>query len=347
VSEQHAREPHVMSPTKVATAVAVFLPFVSVVFAIWSVWGWGVTGVDLALLFVMYLITGFGITVGYHRLFTHRSFEATAPAKIGLGIAGSMAVEGPILKWVAVHRRHHQYSDEEHDPHSPHHHGGGIRGVLAGFWHAHVAWIFAPDPPDLARYVGDLYKDPVTHRLSKLFPLWVFLGLAIPAVIGGLIAGTWMGAVRGFLWGGLVRVFMVQHITWSVNSICHLWGEKSFGCPDESRNNVVCGVFALGEGWHNNHHMFPSSARHGLRWWEFDSSYLLIRAMEMVGLVRRVRVPAADVIATERQKQKQGHRSAPAPAPQTSTEPTTPVLPTEPTTAILPPTPEPAITSNP
>ncbi|MHC4234789.1 MAG: acyl-CoA desaturase [Planctomycetota bacterium] len=268
--------------------------------AVYGFWGWGFSWIDLVILAAMYTATGLGITIGFHRLFTHRSFETIRPVRILLAVLGSMAVHGPLLRWVATHRRHHQHSDQVEDPHSPHRFGGGFLGVLAGWWHAHIGWIFKPKAPGLDRYVRDLQKDVVLRHVSRLFGVWVALGLVIPAIAGGLITGTWPGALLGFLWGGLVRVFLVHHVTWSINSVCHLWGTRPYESGDESRNNVVCGVLAFGEGWHNNHHAFPTSARHGLRWWQLDLGYLVICVMKWLGLAWRVRVPARERTVTKR-----------------------------------------------
>ena len=281
---------------RVATLLGVVLPFLGLAAAIFLAWGWGFSWLHLFLLAGMYLLTAVGITVGYHRLFTHKSFETTRPMKFIFGVLGSMAVEGPVLKWVAMHRRHHQHSDGTDDPHSPNHHGEGLRGLLAGWWHAHVGWMFYKDPEDLSRYVGDLQADPVVRRVSSTWTLWSAAGLLLPAVLGGLITWSWTGALLGFIWGGLTRVFLVHHVTWSINSVCHLWGTRPFRSHDESRNNAIFGVLALGEGWHNNHHAFPTSARHGLRWWEFDASYLLIRGLELIGLAWKVKVPSAEAL---------------------------------------------------
>ena len=242
-------------------------------------------------------LTGGGITVGFHRLFTHRSFETTAAIQFLLGVLGSMAVQGPLLRWVAYHRRHHQHSDSLHDPHSPHCHGRGVLGVIRGMWHAHVGWIFMPDPPGLAHYVRDLRQNRVLRTVSALFPLWATAGLLLPAVAGGLLWGNWIGAFLGFLWGGLVRIFFVHHVTWSVNSVCHLWGHQPYRGGDHSRNNFLFGILALGEGWHNNHHAFPTSARHGLRWWQPDLSYVVIRSLAMLRLAWNVKVPTKQALA--------------------------------------------------
>ena len=286
---------------RAVTLLAVVLPLLGLVAAILLLWGHGFSPLHLGLLLGMYLLTVLGITVGFHRLFTHRSFEARRPVKAMFAILGSMAVQGPLLKWVAVHRRHHQHSDGHDDPHSPHAHGGGVRGVLRGLWHAHVGWMFKPDAAGWQRYVGDLAKDGLLRRISDMFPLWVALGLLVPALLGGLLTMTWTGALLGFIWGGLTRVFLVHHVTWSINSVCHIWGSRPYRHgDDQSRNNAVLGVLALGEGWHNNHHAFPTSARHGLHWWQIDASYAVIRCMELLGLVWKVRVPVAEVVTAKR-----------------------------------------------
>ena len=217
-----------------------------------------------------------------------------------LGITGSMAVQGPLLDWVATHRLHHQHSDDDHDPHSPHTHGKGFWGVLKGAYYSHIGWFFRGEPKHMERYVRDLKADAVVRWVSKLFSVWVTLGLLIPAVIALAITGTWTGAALGFIWGGLVRVFLVHHVSWSVNSVCHLWGARPFRSHDHSRNNAIFGVLAMGEGWHNTHHAFPTSARHGLRWWEFDASYLVIRTLGLLGLATAIKVPAPDRVAAKR-----------------------------------------------
>jgi stearoyl-CoA desaturase (delta-9 desaturase) len=276
------------------TFVVIVVPLLGLVAAPFFLWGWGFSWVDLGLLLGMYVLTALGITVGFHRLFTHRSFETYAWVKVVLAALGSMAVQGPMLKWVALHRRHHQHSDTPEDPHSPHHHGGGVLGLLRGAWHAHVGWFFDRDPADLDRYVADLRKSPALRVASGLFLAWVALGLVIPAVLGGVVSLTWAGVWTGLIWGGLVRVFLVHHVTWSVNSACHLWGRRPFQSDDLSRDNAVFGVLALGEGWHNTHHAFPTSARHGLRWWQVDASYWVIRGLALLRLAWDVRVPGKE-----------------------------------------------------
>lgn len=282
--------------TAIINLTAMILPFVGLIAAMFLMWGWGFSWTALALFLGMYIATAFGITVGFHRLFTHRSFDAPAPVQAVLGILGCMAAEGSILSWVAMHRRHHQHSDHEGDPHSPKLHGDTVMGTLQGLYHAHMGWILKPNPTDLPRYVGDLKKSKLVTTISALFPFWILLGFALPTLIGGLVTMTWSGALLGFVWGGLVRIFFVHHVTWSVNSICHIWGTRPFKTTDDSRNNAVFGILAMGEGWHNNHHAFPTSAKHGLRWWEFDISYLLIRGMALVGLAWNIKVPAPERI---------------------------------------------------
>jgi len=259
-------------------------------------------GVQLAIFGFMYAITSMGVTIGYHRLFTHSSFKTSRFMTAVLAAFGSMAIEGPVLQWVADHRRHHQCSDEEGDPHSPHLHSGGILEALKGMWHSHMGWMINPRTKQSMRYVGDLRKDKLVRSMSKLFPFFVLISLALPALLGGLITMTWMGAFLGFLWGGLVRICFVHHVTWSINSVCHIWGARPFNTNDHSRNNLIMGVFALGEGWHNNHHAFQSSARHGLRWWQLDMSYIIIWFMSKVGLVYDVRVPTKERIEAKLRK---------------------------------------------
>jgi stearoyl-CoA desaturase (Delta-9 desaturase) len=287
---------------RITILLAVVLPFLGLMAAIAFLWGRGFSWVQLGLLVGMYHLTAIGVTVGFHRLFTHRAFETTRTIQVVLGILGSMSVQGPLLKWVAVHRRHHQLSDSPGDPHSPHLHGHGLLGMLRGIWHAHTGWLFEPDAPGLPRYVGDLQPDRLLRAVSALFPLWVAVGLVLPAALGGLLTGTWWGVLLGCIWGGLARVFLVHHMTWSINSICHLWGGQPFRSRDQSRNNVLFGILGLGEGWHNNHHAFPTSARHGLRWWQIDVSYLIIRALSAMRLAWKVRLPAPEFVASRLQK---------------------------------------------
>jgi len=280
------------SPLRKAINLGIILvPFIGLVTAIVLLWGWGFGWVELGLLVGMYLLTGLGITVGFHRLFTHRSFETYGWVRLLFAAFGSMAAQGSVISWVALHRRHHQHSDQPGDPHSPHLHGTGILGTLRGVWHAHIGWMFDARPEDMDRYTPDLDRSRLVVVASYLFPLWVALGLLIPAVIGGVLTGTWMGALAGLLWGGLVRMFLFHHVTWGINSICHMWGTREHRANDHSTNNWLLGILAFGEGWHNNHHAYPTSARHGLRWWQIDVSYYVIRVLAWMRLAWKVKLP--------------------------------------------------------
>lgn len=276
------------------TVVAVVVPFLGFLAAIPLTWG-GVTHIrDLAIFAVMYLITGFGVTVGFHRLFTHRSFESSAPVRAWFAITGSMAVQGAVITWVADHRKHHTFADEQGDPHSPHlHHEDGVKGVMKGLWHAHTGWLFdMREKASQRRYAADLRGDGLMRFVDRWFLGWVVLGLAIPFFAGFALSGWEIGAgLSALLWGGLVRIFLQHHATWSVNSICHMYGTQPFAIEDESRNNWVVACVSLGEGWHHNHHAFPTSARHGLRGIEIDPSYYMIKLLEALRLVREVKVP--------------------------------------------------------
>jgi stearoyl-CoA desaturase (delta-9 desaturase) len=284
--------------------VAVALPFAAFIAAIVLLWNSAVSATDLGILAVMYVLTGLGVTVGFHRLLTHRSFAVPKPLEYTFAILGSMAVQGPVMSWVADHRKHHAHADEEGDPHSPHvGHGDGFSGVMRGLWHAHTGWLFSTQGRASARqYAKDLYEDRGMRTINRQFPLIVVLSLLVPALAGWAISGTWMGALTGYLWGGLVRIFLVHHITWSVNSVCHFLGTRRFETDDHSTNVAWLSLPSFGESWHHNHHAFPRSASHGLRRWEslLDPSALLIAGLEKVGLARNV-----VRIAPERQEQRE------------------------------------------
>ena len=254
---------------KIVMLVVVVLPFLATLFAIWLLWQHAVNWTDIALLIAFNVLAGLGVTVGYHRMLTHRSFQPNPVVKFIFLVFGSMAVEGPALQWAAIHIKHHAHSDREGDPHSP----------VEGFWHAHMGWMFKTTDADPNVYCRNLVRDPIVVFVSRTFIFWVLLSLAIPFAIGG-----W----TGLLWGGLVRIFFTHHITWSVNSVCHTFGKREFETRDQSRNEWIVGLLGLGEGWHNNHHAFPRSAFHGLHWWQFDLSGYVIWTLERVGLVRDV-----------------------------------------------------------
>lgn len=298
-AHEHHVEHDVPKLLVVANLFIILLPMIALLAGCIHFWGRGFSWMPLILMTGCYIATGLGITIGFHRLFTHRAFETSNTLKVLLAVLGSMAVEGPLLRWVATHRRHHQHSDDEHDPHSPHLHGAGWRGLLQGLFHAHMGWLFSPHVRGLGRYVGDLRRDPSLKWISRHFAPIVVVGLIIPAIIGGLWTMSFIGALQGFVWGGLVRVMVVHHFTWSVNSVCHFWGTRPYETHDHSRNNPIFGILALGEGWHNNHHAFPTSARHGLKWWQFDLSYCLIWTMEKLGLVWKVKIPDAPTLTAK------------------------------------------------
>ena len=286
---------------QIVNLFAVVIPFLATILAVVLFWNRIVTPLDLALLVGMYVLTTLGITIGFHRLLTHRSFMTFKPVEYLLAIFGSMAVEGPVNTWVADHRKHHAHTDQEGDPHSPHvGHDGGIKGVFTGLFHAHIGWTFTDHgKAEQEKYAKDLYEDRGMRFISDFFVLWVVLGLLIPAGIGYLATGTLAGAAGGFLWGGLVRVFLVHHVTFSINSVCHFLGTRRFDLEDQSTNVFWLAIPSLGEAWHHNHHAFPRSARHGLKRWELDPSAWVITGMEKVGLARNV-----VRISPERQAQK-------------------------------------------
>jgi stearoyl-CoA desaturase (delta-9 desaturase) len=271
---------------RIANLTVTVMPPVLVGFSAWLAWG-GTLDWQAVLIFFLTLIPfGLGITVGFHRLFTHRSFKTSGPMRALWAMLGSMALEGPVIEWVAYHRRHHAFSDEEGDPHSPHvGHGDGWRGALRGLFYAHVGWVlFSDEPADEERYAPDLIKDPVVRFVDRTFVLWAALGLAIPFGLGVALTGTVRGGLLGLLWGGAVRIFALHHITFSVNSLCHFFGRRAFATGDESRNLAWLAPFTFGEAWHNNHHAFPTSARHGLSRTELDPSAGVISLMERLGL---------------------------------------------------------------
>jgi len=295
---------------RTANLLGVVLPFAGVIAAIVLLWNEAVDGADLAILAVTYLLTGFGVTIGFHRMLTHRAFQTSKPVEYFFALMGSYSLQGSVLDWVADHRKHHAHTDQEGDPHSPH---TGDGHGLAGLWHAHTGWLFKTQgQADWKRYARDLYEDKGMRRLTKLFPLLALGSLAIPAAVGFVVHDfTLGGAVRGLVWGGLVRVFLLHHVTWSINSICHFFGRRRFDVEDQSTNVAWLSVLSLGESWHHNHHAFPRSAKHGLRWYEVDVSGAIITGMEKLGIVWKV-----VRITPERQAQRMvGAAPAPAEAP--------------------------------
>jgi stearoyl-CoA desaturase (delta-9 desaturase) len=286
---------------RIANLLAVVLPFVAFLAAIVLLWHDYVGWVDLGLLAAMYLLSGFGVTIGYHRMLTHRAFQTSKPLEYLFAALGSLAVQGPVINWVADHRKHHAHTDQEGDPHSPHvTNGGGVLGTLKGLVHAHVGWLVTDHgQARRSKYAPDLLEDRGMRRIQRAFPWIVVAGLVAPALAGGLITMSVRGALLGLLWGGFVRVFLLHHVTWSINSVCHFFGRRRFDVEDESRNVWWLALPSFGEAWHHNHHAFPRSAVHGLRRMELDPSAWLIGLLERVGLVWNV-----VRIAPERQQAK-------------------------------------------
>jgi stearoyl-CoA desaturase (delta-9 desaturase) len=275
------------------------LPMAALGVAAWLSWGGALRWHDLVVLAIAYSLTGVGITVGYHRLFTHRSFKTTRSLRAVFAVLGSMAVEGPVIEWVATHRKHHDFSDLPGDPHSPHvEQAPGWRGALRGLAHAHVGWMFrGKDMANPARYARDLVADVDVRFISRTFPLWVVAGLALPFGLGVALTGSLIGGLTGLLWGGAVRIFLLHHATFSINSLCHFFGRAPFGTGDESRNLAWLAPVTFGEAWHNNHHAFPTSARHGLGRWQLDPGACLIATLERCHL-------AWDVVRISPQRQR-------------------------------------------
>jgi len=276
---------------RIVILVLTVLPLAGVVFAVMTFWGAGLSFLDAGLALFFYLFTGLGVTIGYHRLFTHRSFEARRPLKIVLAIAGSMSVQGAIIDWVGTHRRHHAFADRAGDPHSPHlDDDETIRGTIRGLWHAHIGWLSSPELTDNERWAPDLMADPDLVRINKRFGTLTLLSFALPAVLGGLITWSLEGFVTAFLWASLARIFLLHHVTWSINSICHFFGERPFDSNDRSTNNWLLAIISFGESWHNGHHAFPTSAVHGIGRGQIDPTAAMIRLFEKLKLASRVKL---------------------------------------------------------
>ncbi|MDR7302664.1 acyl-CoA desaturase [Haloactinomyces albus] len=290
---------------QVSVYVFVLVPLVALIAAIPAAWGWGLGTVDISLAVVFYVASGLGVTVGFHRLFTHGSFKTNRAVKIALAISGMTAVQGPVITWVADHRRHHAYSDRDGDPHSPWRFGSSPAALAKGFWHAHMGWLFERSLTNVDRFAPDLLKDRVLSRINRLFPLWTVASFVAPAVLGGLITWSWWGALTAFFWAGLVRVSVLHHITWSVNSICHMIGERPFKSRDKASNFWPLAIVSFGESWHNSHHADPTCARHGVRKGQLDISARVIWLFERLGWAWKVRWPnekrLARITATEHQ----------------------------------------------
>jgi stearoyl-CoA desaturase (delta-9 desaturase) len=271
--------------------IGVTLPPIGLIAAIALLWDRAIGPLELSLMLGLYVITCLGVTLGFHRLFTHRAFETSPGFRAAVAVIGSMAVQGSVIKWVADHRKHHAFTDQDGDPHSPHLSGPGFAGAVRGLWHAHMGWLFeSVGTADETRFAPDLAKDRALRVIDKLFGLWVAMSFAIPFVLGWIVGGGIGTALTAVLWGGLVRVFLLHHVTWSINSVCHFFGRRRFDVKDESRNVFWLAPFSMGEAWHHNHHAFPTSAFHGLRFWErlADPTGLVIALLEKLGVVWNV-----------------------------------------------------------
>jgi stearoyl-CoA desaturase (delta-9 desaturase) len=267
------------------------IPVIALVVAVALTWGWGLSLLDVVIATIAYFGTGLGVTVGFHRHFTHMSFKAVRPLKVALAITGSLAFQGSIVTWVADHRRHHAFSDKEGDPHSPWLFGTGPTAIARGFWHAHMGWLFERDKTNARRFAPDLLADRDVAAVDRQFVLLTAVSLGVPALLGGLLSWSWWGALTAFLWGGLVRVGLLHHVTWSINSICHMAGRRPFGTRDRSANVWWLAVLSFGESWHNLHHADPTCARHGVKRGQIDMSARLIWMFEKFGWVHSVRWP--------------------------------------------------------
>ncbi|MEU8774638.1 acyl-CoA desaturase [Streptomyces sp. NPDC048606] len=290
------------SVEQIALLLFITVPFLALLAAIPLAWGWGVSWLDVGLMVFMYFLACHGITIGFHRYFTHGSFKAKRPLRIALAIMGSMAVEGPLVRWVADHRKHHKYSDHEGDPHSPWRFGETVPALMKGLWWAHIGWLFDEEQTNQQKYAPDLIKDPAIRRISRDFVFWTIFSLAIPPVVGGLVTMSWWGAFTAFFWGSLVRVALLHHVTWSINSICHAVGKRPFKSRDRSGNVWWLAVLSCGESWHNLHHADPTSARHGVLRGQVDSSARLIRWFEQLGWATDVRWPSEARIDARRKE---------------------------------------------
>jgi stearoyl-CoA desaturase (Delta-9 desaturase) len=284
----------------IVLAIFIAVPFLALLAAVPVAWGWGLGWRDVAIAVLMYVVSGHGITVGFHRYFTHGSFRANRGLKIALALAGSLAIEGPVIRWVADHRRHHAFSDREGDPHSPWRYGETVPALVKGLLFAHMGWMFDVEQTNPRRYAPDLVKDRDIVRISRAFPLLVLVSLLLPALLGGLLSWSWQGAVTAFFWASLVRVALLHHVTWSINSICHAMGEHPFASRDRSGNVWWLALLSMGESWHNLHHADPTCARHGVLRGQIDSSARIIWIFERLGWATDVRWPRADRLAAKR-----------------------------------------------
>lgn len=283
--------------------VTILIPSIGTIIAL-SLWihQGQIEPVAISLFFIFFFLNQLGVEVGFHRLFSHSAFTAHPIVRAGLAILGSTAAQGPVINWAATHRRHHPNSDAAADPHSPYIQGEKTFSILHGLYHSHMGWMMGGEITNSAMFTKDLLRDPLINRINRLYFVWVILGLIIPTTIAGLVTDTIQGAFQGFLWGGLVRIFVVHHVTWSSNSICHVYGQRPFETGDYSANNIWLAIPTIGIAWHNNHHAFPNSACHGLEWWQIDLGAWFIRSLERLGLVWDLKVPTVQMKQAKRRK---------------------------------------------
>ena len=306
--ESPVDEDYTTTTMRVLLAIFIIVPLLAVIVAIPIAWGGFVGWSDLFLIAFFWALTAGGITVGFHRYFTHGSFKTNRFMKYALGIAGSLAVQGSLSQWVADHRKHHQFSDDEGDPHSPWRFGTSKRAVAKGLYWAHVGWLFSEGQTSPEKYAPDIANDPDVQRISRLFPLMVLTTLLAPAVLGGLLTWSWMGVLTGFFWGSLIRIALVHHVTWSINSICHVFGTRPFKSRDQSSNVWWLALPSMGESWHSLHHAEPTAARHGVFKGQIDMSATFIRLLEKTGFATDVRWPKHDRLARKLNDPTQEHR---------------------------------------
>jgi stearoyl-CoA desaturase (delta-9 desaturase) len=290
-------EGHKARGEQAALYLFVIVPFAALVAAVPLAWGWGLTWTDIALTVAFYVVSGLGITVGYHRYFTHGSFKANRPLKIAMAIAGSMAIEGPVIRWVADHRRHHAFSDKDGDPHSPWRYGETLPALMKGLGFAHIGWMFDVEQTNREKFTPDLMADPDLVWIDRFFPAWAAISMLAPALLGGLITLSWTGALTAFFWASLVRVCLLHHVTWSINSVCHAIGRRPFNARDKSANFWPLAILSFGESWHNMHHADPTAARHGVLPGQLDISARLIRWFQAFGWAWDVRWTSKERLA--------------------------------------------------
>jgi len=313
---ERARQPYLVNERfhafqKRYALATILLPLAGTIVALGLLAYRPIGSVEIGLLFAMYFVTSLGMTVGFHRHFAHRSFRAHPALRAVLGVLGSMAGQGTLVSFVAMHRRHHQFSEREFDPHSPYvDELGRPMGRFSGLWHSHIGWMLESHPTNTTRFARDLIQDPMVHRVSKLYLLWVLMGLLIPTALGGLLTLSAMGALTGLLWGGFVRLFVVDHLMWTSGSTAHIFGSRPFDTSDRSTNNFILALPNLGEAWHNNHHAFPQAALFSVKWWQVDVGGLVIRAFEKLGWASNVGTPERDMVVAKEERDRASAVSA-------------------------------------